>query len=200
MNTENIDSTGQGKTERLLSVAVARRRVLLRGVGKGAAVLAATVPIQTLASQSVLTVDGMHQCTVSGMQSGVHSATPTGTPTCRGYKPSRYGTLSFWPGYAAGPPPHATNTVGSITFNETAFFANVFGSGSSSGNPARLINIVTSGSPEPEQVWVTALLNAIKNPAGFNFPYTPSQVLAFYSPDPLNPALSFFRTYMQTIP
>ena len=202
MNTENFDSIGQVKTERLSSEAVARRRVLLKGVGKGVAALAATVPIQTLASQSVLTdprLGTQHQCTVSGMQSGVHSATPTGTQTCMGYRPSRYELLSFWPGYLPGNPAHATNTVGIITFNETAFFATVFGGGPSSGNAARLFTIVSTGSPEPEQVWVTALLNAIKNPAGFNFPYTPSQVLAFYSSSQAAQALIFFRTYMQSV-
>jgi hypothetical protein len=147
----------------------------------------------------VLTFDGLHQCTLSGALSSVHSATPTNTPTCRGFTPSRYATLSFWPGFAAGPPAHATNTVDGITFNETASFATVFGGGSSgSSNGARLLTIVTSGSPESEQVWVTALLNAIKNPAGFNFPYTPTQVRAFYSSAQAAQALSFFRSYMQT--
>ena len=205
MSTEKIEATAQSGEEALSSAAVARRRMLLKGAGKGAAVIAATVPIQTLATQSVLTFDGLHQCTVSGAMSGVHSATPLGTPTCTGYRPSRYAALIFWPGYAPGNNPpntaRATNTVDGITFNETAFFATVFGGGSSSGNAARLINIVTSGSPEPEQVWVTALLNAFKNATvpSLNFPYTPSQVRAFYSSPQAAQALSFFRTYMQTL-
>ena len=38
---------------------------------------------------------------------------------------------------------------------------------------------------------------AIKNEAGFNFPYTPSQVRAFYASSQAADALSFFSTYMQ---
>lgn len=202
MGTEKIEPTAQSGAQALSSAALARRRMLLKGVGKGAAVVAAAVPIQTLATQSVLTYDGLHQCTVSGAMSGVHSATPTGTPTCNGYTSSRYATLSFWPGYVAGSPAHATNTVDGITFNETASFATVFGGGSSGGgSAARLLNIVTSGSPEPEQVWVTALLNAIKNATvpSLNFPYTPSQVRALYASSQAAQALSFFRSYMQRL-
>ena len=200
MTTKKFEVTEQGKAESLSSAAIARRRALLKGIGKGTAVLAATVPLQTLASQSVLTYDGQHQCSISGMFSGVHSTTPSGAPTCQGYTPTRYQTLSFWPGYNAnaGPPTYTSNTVDGITFNERTPFATVFGGGSSGNdNAARLLTIVTSGTPEPEQVWVTALLNAIKNPAGFNFPYTPSQVRAFYSSPQAADALIFFRNYMQ---
>lgn len=208
MGTEKNEPTAQSGEEALSFAAVARRRMLLKGAGKGVAIMAATVPIQTLAGQSLLTVDvgsGRHQCSVSGMQSGVHSATPTGTtPTCTGYSPSRYATLSFWPGYAPGNNPpstaRATNTVDGITFTDNSTFSLVFGSGSSNGPTARLLAIVTSGSPEPEQVWVTALLNAFKNATvpSLNFPYTPAQVRAFYSSPQAAQALSFFRTYMQT--
>jgi len=121
----------------------------------------------------------------------VHSATPTNTPICQGYQPSRYATLSFWPGYNSVTQ-HAVNTVDSITFTETTPFVTVFGNGSSNG----LLTIVTGGT-SAEQVWVTALLNAIKNEAGFNFPYTPSQVRAFYASSQAADALSFFSTYMQ---
>jgi len=38
MNRENIEPTGQGKAEAFSSAAIARRRILLNGVGKGAAV------------------------------------------------------------------------------------------------------------------------------------------------------------------
>ncbi len=175
--------------------ALARRRALLKGLGKGSAALAVVVPIQTLAATTIL--DGTKLCTVSGVQSNIGSHRTDGT-VCRGYAPSYYATLSNWPGYAATNPPHATNTVDGITFNETAYFKAVFGGGSPGpGNAARLLTIVTSGSPADEQVWVTALLNAIKNPAGFNFPYTPSQVRAFYAGPQAAQALAFFRDYMQ---
>jgi hypothetical protein len=45
MGTEKIEATAQSGEEALSFAAVARRRMLLKGVGKGAAVVAATVPI-----------------------------------------------------------------------------------------------------------------------------------------------------------
>ena len=84
---------GQGRSiaqEPMSAEATARRLVLLKGLGRGAAVLAASVPIQTLATQSVLTPGGQHQCTVSGMHSGVHSTTTT-TLVCGGYSPGWWG-------------------------------------------------------------------------------------------------------------
>ena len=44
-----------------------RRRLLLRGIGKGSALLAAAVPIKTLASTPSVTVNGQI-CTASGTQ------------------------------------------------------------------------------------------------------------------------------------
>ena len=199
MSTENIDSIGQVNTDRLSSVAVARRRVLLKGLGKGSAALAVVVPIQTLAANTI--IGGTKLCTVSGVQSNVGSLNTGAQTTCSGYQPSYYATLANWPGYTTSPK-RATNTVDGITFTESDPFAKVFLSGSSgSGNAAKLLTIVTSGSPEAEQVWVTALLNAIKNPPGFNFPYTPTQVRAFYigGGKLATDALTFFRGYMQTV-
>lgn len=196
MSTENIDSIGRSKTEQLSSVELARRRVLLKGLGKGSAALAVVVPIQTLAANTI--IGGTKLCTVSGVQSNVGSHNTGTQTTCSGYQPSHYATLANWPGYSSSPA-RATNTVDGITFDETAYFNTVFGGGSSSSNAAKLLTIVTSGSPEPEQVWVTALLNAIKNPVGFNFPYTPTQVRAFYAGPQAAQALAFFRGYMQTV-
>lgn len=198
MSTEKIEATAQSGEEALSSAAVARRRMLLKGAGKGAAVLAATVPIQTLATQSVLTFDGLHQCTVSGAMSGVHSATPLGTPTCTGYSPSRYAVLSFWPNYKnPGKGIDPLLSVGGVSFNQATPFSTVFGGGSTT----TLTSLVTNTPTSDEAVWVTALLNAFKNATvpSLNFPYTPTQVRAFYSSPQAAQALSFFRTYMQTL-
>lgn len=179
------------------SEALARRRMLLKGLGKGSAALAVAVPIQTLAATTI--IGGTKLCTVSGVQSNIGSHNATGDQTeCSGYQPSHYATLANWPGYSSSPP-RATNTVGSITFTEKDYFATVFGGGSTGNNAAKLLTIVQTGSPASEQVWVTALLNAIKNPVGFNFPYTPAEVLAFYSSPQAAQALAFFQGYMQTV-
>ena len=191
MNTENIDSTGQGKTECLSSVAVARRRVLLKGVGKGAAVLAATVPIQTLASQSVLTTPGLgtqqHQCTISGMHSGVHSATTT-TTVCGGFSINHWALLdkSLWPG-------------GPTTFN--TIWSDVFGN---TGNypTQKLSAILKNNSGTPEAHWISAWLNARyeeSHVGALHFPYTSAQVVDLFKTNPNSDALTFFTTYLENL-
>lgn len=173
--------------------ALARRRMLLAGLGKGSAALALVVPIQTLAVTTI--VGGTKLCTVSGVQSNVGSH-PLGAPTtCQGNSPTYFGTLANWPGYdSASNPPKASFTVNGVIFTNSSKFSDVFGSGVGTS----LDTVVKTTSDN--SVWVTAWLNAVKN--RFNFPYTPSQVVAFYT----NPdvalkarALAFFRDYMQTV-
>ena len=177
--------------------SLARRRALLRGLGKGSAALALVVPIQTLAVTTI--VGGTKLCTVSGVQSHVGSH-PLGTvTTCQGNSPTYFQTLANWPGYTLSPPPtHASFTVGNSLLTNSSKFSDVFTGGVGTPLDKVLANTATSDNA----VWVTALLNALKNRAGFNFPYTPSEVVAFYTNvDPLKKkqALDFFRGYMQTV-
>ena len=197
MNTENIDSTGQGKTECLSSVAVARRRVLLKGVGKGAAVLAATVPIQTLAGQSVLTTDLNHQCTMSGAHSGVHSATMT-TTVCGGYN------IAHWAAGGGGNSPPLPNTWPSLPSPWT--FATRTSLVLTSSTLTTTLIQVLRASPTPEAHWICAWLNALwdeQHPGIHHFPYTGAQVLAFYNLGSANAtytdALSFFTNYLENL-
>jgi hypothetical protein len=199
MSTENTESMGRDKAGTLSPEAVARRRVLLRGVGKGAAVLAATVPLQTLAGQSLLTFDGKHQCSVSGMHSGVHSATPTNTPTCGGYSPGWWGQVEngsnprkprrTWPTL---PNSWTHNTKCSTVFTKQAL----------SDNPT-LFQVMDNPAyaDTDERHWICAWLNALSY--SWNFPYTGQQVLDYYystiagvSTD----ALAFFKAYMENHP
>ena len=173
--------------------AVARRRTLLASLGKGSAALALVVPIQTLAVTTIL--DGTKLCTVSGVQSLVGSH-PLGTRTiCQGNSPTYFRPLANWPGVSSSSPPRKTNTVDGIQFTQVDTFTFVFGSGSST----LLKDILSSQSASDEAVWVTALLNALKNT--YNFPYTPSQVRAFYTGGGTlkDQALAFFRGYMQGV-
>ena len=173
--------------------AVARRRTLLASLGKGSAALALVVPIQTLAVTTIL--DGTKLCTVSGVQSLVGSH-PLGTRTiCQGNTPTYFRPLANWPGVSSSSPPRKTNTVDGIQFTQVDTFTFVFGSGSST----LLKDILSSQSASDEAVWVTALLNALKNT--YNFPYTPSQVRAFYTGGGTlkDQALAFFRGYMQGV-
>jgi len=205
MNTENIESTGQAKAEALSAAAVARRRVLLKGVGKGSAVLAATIPLQTLAGQSLLTFDGKHQCSVSGMHSGVHSATPTNTPICGGYSPGWWGQSQIvggkivpkraWPALPNG---WTFNTKCDAVFTKCTLR-------NTDGSKPSLFQIVEPQEPiskfsnTDEFHWVCAWLNALSH--SFNFPYSGQQVLDFYnspSSTVYQDALTFFKTYMET--
>lgn len=200
MNTENTDPTGQGRAEVLSSAAAARRRVLLKSINKGAVVLAAAVPIQTLAGQNLLTYDGKHQCSVSGMFSGVHSATP-GTLTCGGYSPGWWGQKN-----PDGTPKHWPASAGDYnTLCVSVFKYCTLRNTDTNGTLPTLWQIM-----EPKEVisrhadtdefhWVCAWLNALSG--SFNFPYTAQQVLDFYNKGPgtkdYQDALTFFKTYME---
>jgi hypothetical protein len=185
--------------------AAERRLVLLKGLGRGAAALAATVPIQTLASQSVLTPDGKHQCSVSGMHSGVHSTTTT-TTVCGGYSPG------WWGQSDNGTSPRRTWPGGA---NHTALITTVcpwstLMTTATTSVPAHVPTLFEIMEPKDpvskfantdEFHWVCAWLNALGG--YFNFPYSGAEVLDFAKMKYTNPtkyqdALTFFKTYMET--
>ena len=163
-----------------------RRYVLLKGIGRGSAILAAAVPIKTLASVPSVTITG-EICSVSGTQSLVHSQ-PKGLPQCAGSMPAKYKTIMNWPNY-----PNTNYTVGVKTFSDQSRFLDVFGAGSTK----KLITIMGAGE-SPELHWIAALLNAIKAPAAPVFPYSAAEVLTLYSTQQ-GPALTFFTQFMETL-
>ena len=166
-----------------------RRRVLLRGIGKGSALLAATVPIKTLASTPSVTVNGQI-CTASGTQSAAHSQA-THLPTCGGLSPGYYMMIAHWPNY-----PSTTYTVGIKTFDHNTKFNTVFGGGKSVG----MLTIMNTNPVNNDEFhWIAALLNGIKAPSGYVFPYSASEVLALYSGNQSGAALTFFKGFMETI-
>ena len=165
-----------------------RRRLLLRGIGKGSALLVAAVPIKTLASTPSVTVNGQI-CTVSGTQSAAHSKAKN-LPTCGGLSPGYYKTIAHWPNF-----PNTTYTVGMKTFTENSIFSAVFGGGKS----VPLLTILNNNANSDEFHWIPALLNAIKAPPGYVFPYSASEVLALYAGSQSAAALAFFKGYMETI-
>ena len=172
--------------------AVARRRMLLASLGKGSAVVALVAPIQTLAVTTI--VGGTKLCTVSGVQSNVGSH-PLGTvTTCQGNSPFYFQTLANWPGYNSSTSV-ATFTVDGQTFTNNSQFKDLFTPG-----VGTKLDTVLNTQTSDDAAWVTALLNALKNRTGFNFPYTPSQVRAFYNGGGTlkDQALAFFKGFMQT--
>jgi hypothetical protein len=200
------DGGNESMAKEPMSTASAERRlVLLKGLGRGAAALAATVPIQTLAGQSVLTPDGKHQCSVSGMHSGVHSATTT-TTVCGGYSPG-------WWGQSTDGGISPSRTWGSANYNAavtTVCSWSALMTTATSTVPARsptLFEVMSPKAPlghfpdSDEFHWICAWLNALGG--YFNFPYSAQEVLDFaalkYSdPTKYQDALTFFKTYMET--
>ncbi|QDL36601.1 hypothetical protein [Rhodoferax sediminis] len=203
MAIEKTKSTDQDEVETeaqaLSPQAVARRHMLLKSLGKGSAVLAATVPIQTLAGQSLLTFDGKHQCSVSGMFSGVHSTTTT-SETCGGYSPGWWGQTT-------------TDSKGQLVpkrqwpTDPNALCRDIFRASTllnPDGSPPTLFEVMSPGvggkfSNTDEFHWICAWLNALSH--SFNFPYSGDQVLAFYNAGSgsktYQDALTFFKTYME---
>src|SRR5437762_14094568 len=96
---------------------MSRRRVLLKGIGKGSAILAAAAPIKTLASTPSVTANGQI-CTISGVQSGAHSRA-TNLPTCAGKNTTFYSNLANWPS-------NLPYTVGAKTVDKDKKFNEVF--------------------------------------------------------------------------
>ena len=210
MNTEDFDPKGQQEAQPLSAAALARRRMLLKGLGRGGALLAAAVPLKTLASTSVCTQVGKDghpviRCGISGMQSGI-GLRETYT-TCGGYSPGYYKTLSHWP---KGLNPDATcvslfsrckATVATYTSKQvctTTVKGHWSGSGknrvwvppvqtcttqqvASGTRPATLIEVLTSFENTDEFHWIAAWLNASGGAAALNFPYTANEVLSFYN-------------------
>lgn len=168
-----------------------RRRMLLKGLGKGSVVLAAAVPIKALAVTSI-TAD-KHLCTVSGVQSGVRS-NPGSLPTCSGKSFQYYQPAGRWP--LSGGQESVFNGVNTYLRN-AATFAGVFGSGSTSTMATLFAAGLTNATASDEAHWIVALLNA-GSTNGINYPYTASEIVALYT-DPLKrpAALAFFKTYME---
>ncbi len=205
MNNKSCDEgsnpTSQYKSTTLSSIgsdaAVSRRKLLLKGLAKGSVVAAGSVSINSFASTSSITANGKI-CSVSGTQSAAHSQA-TGLPTCGGLRPDHYKNLVQWPNYdGSATPPVATNSVGNKTFTQNTPFNSIFGGGSAKS----LIKILEKdAASSPDFHWIAALLNAIRPPVGYVFPYSPKEVLDLYKGIGAtnSDALMFFKGYMETI-
>ena len=173
---------------------VSRRRALLKGLGKGTAVLAAAVPIRTLATTTV-TAD-KHLCSVSGAMSGVRSIT-TGMATCGGRKFSLYQPVGSWP--LNGMSQEVVNNGTSDILRSTGTFAGVFGGGAPTTALTTLFAAgLTDATASDEAHWIVALLNA-KTAA--SFPYTALEIVAQYTAGGATRtnALAFYKTHMELL-
>jgi hypothetical protein len=96
MTTKNLKSIDPKNADALSSSAFARRRMLLKGLGKSGAVLVGSASIQSLASATNLVTGDGHKCSISGQHSAVHSQS-TNTQTCGGHTCEHYKVKTKWP-------------------------------------------------------------------------------------------------------
>ena len=188
MSNENTKQANSGS---LSPAAISRRHALLKGLSRGSVVLAAAAPIQTLASNTLLTPDRNHLCSISGMQSMLHSAAPS-CQVCGGYSPG-------WWKQKNGNQPRRTWPTLPMGWTYNTPCKNVF---TQCGFPATttLFKALWDYPNTDEYHWICAWLNALSH--SFNFPYSGAQVLGFYNAGKGTPtynnALLFFKTYMET--
>jgi len=175
-------------------VSTTRRRALLKGMSKGAALAGAAMPLRSLATGDKpgmrLPKDGkVYLCSVSGNASILHSAVSLNT-TCSGkscayYKSDTSGKRPTWPKDATNQP---ICIVGSVTHSPSKTFFQVFGGGSQ-----KSIGWLVDQAGD-EGHWVTAMLNAtIMTPS---FPYSTAEVLNLYQGASQAAALVFFKSYL----
>jgi|SRR6218665_3601290 len=184
----------------LSSEAVARRRLLLRGVGSGAAAVAALTPVRALATNSGSTVYVCASkttgkdliCTLSGVDSAAHSFGPNITKVVAGGK-----KVSYWGDCkntgSSKTPVYAPNNSWPIDYKIVA--KDALPNCSAAMSNKTLLEIMRANQSTEEAHWIGAYLNAAKFPA--MFPYTPQQVLDLYNGNQRSKALTFFVTYLE---
>lgn len=182
--------------------SAARRRALLKGLGKGAALAGSAVPLSSLATggqrpgMRLKKTDGnYYYCSVSGNGSIMLSAGTSTPPTCVGkacsyYKKDWYGKFSTWPKNVSG---QYVCIVGSNGYPPTTRFCDIF----IGGTTKTIGDCVNTASPDDNSHWVTAMLNATV--CASTFPYTTTEVLALYNDSTQRTAaITFFKNYMAT--
>jgi hypothetical protein len=177
--------------------ALARRRLLLNGLGKGSVVLAAAaVPMHSLAYDSTIKTitDGKNGhviwASVSGFQSAVMPSRADGAQIASGYNRAHYADKANWFGWGG--------TGGTSDVDKP--FNSIFTSSTLTTVCFRVVNgnrFVGS----TELTWVVAYQNARKLST---FPYTPGEVVSLYNRAISNPTFAqncedFFKGYMESL-
>ena len=205
MQDDNHNGAAPGHADDKGSANLARRKAILKGLGKTAAVAGAAVPLTTLAGARLRMVENgrsMH-CSDSGQGSVLMSGAVGNIPLCSGETSSFYGkytrvdttapgvdpTADEWPNAAVKPvtkdhwkrwPNNGTNAYvigkNGNQYTPAATFAAVFGGGSSTLLGTLLLTMPSSA----EAQWLTALLNAQKKfPA--SWPHSTAEIFSQYS-------------------
>ena len=184
-----------GRESEQQALLATRRRLILKTLGKGSAILAAATPIKTLAATPSVTSTGQI-CSISGVQSAAHSQ-PSTAVRCGSYTPGYYKMRSHWPNYSSSNTnPSYTVTClsrGTIGFNRDTAFSAVFGGGLTNS----LIDILKNHENSAEFHWIGALLSAIAAPPGYVYPYSPGELIDLYNSAQQAAALNFIKTVME---
>lgn len=191
--------------------SIARRKALLKGLGKGAALAGAAVPLRSLAGggggerKRLRKTDGKdYRCTVSGQMSVILSAGGTAPDQCWGHPCSKYRSNSGrcdtnqsadWPGWKKDVNSNAFCYKDSRSTNSACYprssFANVFGGGSTN----RLGELCNNGNmSNDEVVFCVALLNS--NLCPDSFPDLPEDVIGAYKSDKRASACTLYRDWL----
>lgn len=178
-DSDKLD-TEQGRPA-LDAQAAARRRLLLKSLGKGSAVVAAATPLASFAAPTMTTSGTM--CSVSGFKSALASRTPASPLPCGGFAPSHFvgmdqGQLAprNWPLLVYPGAPGATGPA-------DLQFRQVFGGTES----RRMLEILDSG-PSDLKLFAAAYLNAAwagqaagVPPGRVALPFSSAEVIAQYN-------------------
>lgn len=175
------------KTDAMTGEALARRRALIKGLGKGSAVVAAVVPIQSFAVPAIQITHANTLCTLSGQMSNVLSRALTSTVFCEGYPPAHYFIPSInkelpidWPALDAS----------------VSKFRDVFGG---SDNTKLITYLIAGGN---QAYWIAAYFNAKHVELlskSFAFPYSSAEVIAQFNGPDAAAYLLFYKTHLSSL-
>jgi len=224
MNAENLTPDGTEQTAALSTAALARRKMLLKGLGRGSAVLGAAIPLQSLAEESVFTYNGTGtatqiRCGISGMTSGVHSRDIT-TNQCYGYSPGYYTQAKHFPPDVNSAAPITSVFPGcglqipNMVERCTTQAAHEVQQGDKTvlvpkattcemvqdGVKVPTLLEVMNVTPRPAEFhWLAAWLNAQPGSPAVNYPYSAAEIQAFYANSDAQ-AYQFLTKYMEQHP
>lgn len=202
---QNFDDKAASDEQRMASQTnLARRKAILKGLGKTAAVAGAAAPLSSLAGARLRYVknNANFHCSVSGAHSVLVSGSVQSIAQCSAAVPATYGpkdgtwngadvTPAKWPGWPTDGTQARTLSKDGLFRNPAATFLSIFGGGSSS----LAGNILRNTPSSDEAHWLTALLNAQKYYNGGNgtWPHSPQQVLAHYGSTAAVTALALYK-------
>lgn len=166
----SVVDTGEAADARAAAL-LARRRVLLKGLGRSAAVAAAGVSVSSFAvptSTLLVTSPNNTMCSQSGQQSLVHSGAPGSRTTCLGHRPAYYvdgsGNPVNWPASY-----NASLTVGAL----------LGASGNTTIDSKLVTTVLATEGTTDLAYWIAAAFNTSVDTG--TFPYTLAQVQTQYA-------------------